>query len=86
MREDKQLFLNKVCEALQNTSAAAPGLGHNGLLEIKYIKKPNGDEFARPVFEDFPDRDDGYYDVNISGDSCIGIWIDLTDKFIRRMW
>lgn len=83
--ENKQEFLNKICEALQMTRAAAPGRNNNGLVAIKYICK-NGDEFARPCFENNPDRDDGYYDVNISGDSCIGIWIDLTNKFIKRMW
>ena len=84
--ENKQEFLNKICEALQMTEAAAPGRGHNGLVAIKYIRKENGDEYASPRFEDNPDRSDGYYDVNISGDSCIGIWIDLTKYFIKRMW
>ena len=86
MRENKQVFLDRICEALQETDAARPFIGRNGLLEIRYILKPNGDEIARPVFEDNPERDDGYYDINISGDSCIGIWYDITKQFIARMW
>ena len=85
MKENKQEFLNQICKALQLTDAAAPGRGYNGLAEIKYIQK-NGREYASPRFENNPERSDGYYDVNITGDSCIGIWIDLTKYFIQRMW
>ena len=83
--ENKQEFLNKICETLQMTRQFKPNVGHNGLVAIKYIRKENGDEFASPRFEDDPDRSDGYYDVNISGDSCIGIWEDLTRRFISKM-
>jgi len=83
--ENKQEFLNKICETLQMTTQFKPNIDHNGLIEIKYIRKENGDEFASPRFEDDPERSDGYYDVNISGDSCIGIWEDLTRRFISKM-
>lgn len=83
--ENKQEFLNKICEALQLTRQFKPNVGHNGLVEIKYIRKANGTEYASPRFEDNPDRSDGYYDVDISGDSCIGIWEDLTRRFISKM-
>ena len=83
--ENKQEFLNKICEALQLSRQFQPGVGRNGLVAIKYIVKANGDEYASPRFEDDPVRDDGYYDVCISGDSCIGIWEDLTRRFIQRM-
>lgn len=83
--ENKQEFLNKICEALQMTRQFKPNVGHNGLVEIKYIRKANGTEYASPRFEDDPDRSDGYYDVDISGDSCIGIWEDLTRRFISKM-
>lgn len=83
--ENKQEFLNKICEALQMTRQFKPNVGHNGLVEIKYIRKANGTEYASPRFEDDPERSDGYYDVNISGDSCIGIWEDLTRRFISKM-
>jgi hypothetical protein len=86
MEENKQEFLNKVCEALQMTGAACPGIGRNGLVAIKYIEREDGREYASPRFENNPDREDGYYDVNITGDSCIGIWIDLTRNFIKKMW
>jgi hypothetical protein len=82
--EDKQKFLDKICEVLQMTDQFRPNVGHNGLVEIRYIQR-NGDEYASPRFEDNPERSDGYYDVNISCDSCIGIWEDITNKFIKRM-
>ena len=83
--ENKQEFLNKICEALQMTRQFKPNAGHNGLVAIKYIHKANGGEFASPRFEDNPERSDGYYDVDISGDSCLGIWEDLTRRFISKM-
>lgn len=84
MKEDKQEILTAICEALRKTSAAGYP-GHNPLAEIRYIQKSNGDEVARPVFEDGAGLN-GYYDVNITGDSGIGMWFDLTSQFIRKVW
>ena len=84
MKENKQAILTAICEALRKTSAAGTP-GHNPLVEIRYIQKSNGDEVARPIFEDGA-GEGGYYDVNISGDSGIGIWLDITSQFIRKAW
>lgn len=79
--ENKQEILNAICAALRTTSALGSG---NAVKEIRYIVKENGDEIARPIFED-GNGESGYYDVNISGDSGMGIWIDITERFVRKM-
>lgn len=90
IEEDKQDILDAICEALRHTSAAGSEIG-NALKEIRYVEEKNGNEYAIPIFEDgtgepneyFPH---GYYAVNISGDSGIGIWMDITNKFVRKTW
>lgn len=86
-RENKQKILNAICEALRTTENLGTG---NALKEIRYVVKENGDEYAVPIFEDgngepcsyFPN---GYYAVNISGSNGVGMWIDITERFVRKM-
>lgn len=80
--ENKQEILTAICEALKKTRAAGTG---NAIKEIRYIQKENGDEIARPIFENGA-GENGYYDVNISGNSGIAIFTDITERFIRVMW
>ena len=82
MREDKQAVCTAICEALRTTANAGSG---NALVEIKYIELPNGDEIARPIFENGT-GEDGWYDVNISGDSGTAIFIDIVNNFVRKVW
>ena len=81
MQENKQEFLNKLCELLRMTRSLGMG---NALKEIRYVKSEYG-EVARPIFEDGTGAD-GCYDVNISGDSCIAILSDVVRQFVRRVW
>ena len=80
--ENKQQICNAICQALRKTDAAG---NNNALTELRYIQKPNGDEIVRPIFENGAGAN-GYYDVNVTGDSGIGIWLDITQQFIRKMW
>lgn len=83
MTENKKEFCNKLCELLRMTT----NLGsekNNPLVELRYIKKDNGDEFVRPLFASDPERSDGYYDVNVTGDNCMGILTDVYTKFIKH--
>lgn len=82
MREDKQAVCTAMCEALRKTVAAGSG---NQLVEIRYIKRPDGSEIARPIFWDGC-GENGYYDVNITCDSGIAIIMDITDKFVKKVW
>ena len=79
--ENKQEFLNKLCELLRMTNAAGTG---NPLKEIRYVKSEYG-EVARPIFESGSGAD-GYYDINIAGDSCIAILSDVVKQFCKKVW
>ena len=80
-KEDKEAFLEELCKLLQMTT----NLGHpngNPLRELRYIKD-GGEEYARPIFED-GGGENGYYDINITGDACMGILNDVYKRFIVR--
>jgi len=80
--ENKQQICNAICQALRKTDAAG---NNNALAELRYIRKNNGDEIVRPVFENGV-GEDGYYDINISGDSGIAIFMDVVNQFVRKVW
>ena len=84
MKENKAEFCKSLCETLRLTSAAGDPLS-NPLVELRYIKKEDGSEIVRPIFEDGTGNS-GYYDVNVSGDSNIGILYDVFNHFIKCMW
>lgn len=81
-KENKAKFLESLKNTLLLTNAAGYG---NPLKELRYIKLDNGDEFVRPIFEDGT-GENGYYDVDISGDSNIGILYDVVKNFCRKVW
>ena len=80
--EDRQEFLNKLTELLRLTRNA--GGDGNPLREIRLIEKPTGD-YARPIFED-GNGENGYYDINITCDSNMGILKDVMNHFITKVW
>lgn len=81
MEENKAVFLNELCELLKKTRALGDPRG-NPLSKIEYVVNENGEEFARPIFEDGTGKD-GWYDVCITGDSCIAILTDLSRFYSR---
>ena len=83
MIENKKEFCDKLCELLRMTSNLGSDV-NNPLIELRYIKKDNGVEIVRPLFTSDPERNDGYYDVNITGDNCMGILSDVYTKFIKH--
>ena len=84
MTENKAEICKAICDTLRLTRAAGSPI-NNPLKEIRYMVNEYGEEIARPIFEDGT-GENGYYDVNISGDSGIGIWIDITRQFVTKMW
>ena len=80
--ENKQEICNAICEALRKTRAAGEG---NALKEIRYFKTDGGDEIARPIFEN-GSGENGFYDVNVTGDSGIAMFMDITDQFVHWVW
>lgn len=83
-RENKQEICNAILKALQTTRAAGTE-GCNPLVEFKYFVKENGMEIVRPIFEDGT-GENGCYDVNVSCDSGIAMFMDITQHFIRFIW
>lgn len=82
--ENKQEFCNKLCEALMETSAAGSPT-NNPLVELRYMQLENGDEIVRPIFANGI-GENGWYDVNVTGDSCIAMFMDIDRQFVRKMW
>lgn len=82
--EDKKAVCDAMCEALRKTSAAGNPI-NNALVELRYIEFDDGREIVRPIFKDGC-GENGYYDINVSGDSGIGIILDIERQFIRKMW
>jgi hypothetical protein len=86
--EDKQKICNAFCETLRLTRAAGSPT-NNPLIELKYITKEEGgrfDETVRPIFADHCGEAMKYYDVNVSGDSGIGMIIDIMNQFVTKVW
>lgn len=81
MREDKQKIMDALCETLRLTRNAGDSEG-NALAQLLYIPEK---QIVRPIFEDGTGKD-GYYDVNVAGDSGTAMITDVATQFIRKMW
>lgn len=84
MKENKAEFCNALCELLRMTNCAGSPQ-NNPLVELRYIEGEHGRETVRPIFAD-GNGSTGYYDVNVSGDSNMGILLDVMKHFVRRVW
>ena len=85
--ENKANICRAICDALNMTSKFGFG---NALKEIRYVKEEDGEEWAIPVFENGNGEPNenwthGYYGVRITADSGVGIWLDITEHFVRKM-
>lgn len=78
--ENIQNTMNLLCKTLQTTRMFDPTVG-NGLKELKVTADG---KFVRPVFMDGA-GEDGYYDVNIEGDSTLGAVQDVMKRFVNKM-
>lgn len=84
--EDKQKMLDKMCEAIMEMRANG-SKEHNHIIKLEWMhrgewgeswcrKFPPGD-YVRIIWSENPDRTDGYYDVYVDGDSCMGMFDDV---------
>ena len=80
--EDKQLFLNKLVEALQETEVFGD-TRNNMLVELRYLRDEHNNEIVRPILADGTGSD-GWYDINVNLDSCTGMLNDISKQFISR--
>lgn len=80
-RENKQEICNALCETLRLTTNAGTG---NALVELRFIDEGYR-QTVRPIFED-GNGENGWYDVNVSGDSGTAMIIDIVNHFVREVW
>ena len=83
--ENKKDFCEKLCLLLRETEHFG-SLDNNPLAELRYKMCKNGDEFVIPVFTNGsgePNRNypNGYYAINVTGDSNIAILTDVVNHF-----
>ena len=78
-KEDKQAICNALCDTLRLTSN---GGTDNSLARLIYMPD---EEKVRPVFTDGTGQN-GYYDINVAGDSGTSMIVDIANQFIKRMW
>ena len=88
--EDKQKICNHMLRALRATRAA--GVDEwNSVVALHYVKEDDGEEWVIPEFRDgngAPNQfwPHGYYGFRVTGDSGIGMILDIERQFIRKVW
>ena len=92
IKENKQAMLDKMCEAIMEMCANGSE-EHNHIIGLRLFHRDEyehtwcGDfqsgDYVRIVWSEHPERDDGYYDVYVDGDSAFGMFEDVWKK-VRR--
>ena len=90
MRDNERIQAEEVLKHLQailDVTKASGSEEHNHIQELRLIDRKGCKDmfgrpkidglFVRPIWSDDPDRDDGYYDINVEGDSPWGIVVDV---------
>ena len=90
--ENKQKMLDHLCAAIMETQANGTER-QNHIVALKLIRRDETERtwcgdfekgwYVRVVWSDDPDRSDGYYDIDVTGDSGFGMLDDVW-KFISR--
>ena len=86
VKENEQAMLNHMCAAIMEMRVNGSEK-YNHICELKLIDIPEPiqrwwgwqrkGKWVRIVWSDSPERDDGYYDVYVDGDSAWGMFIDV---------
>jgi len=80
-KEDMQKCLDYLCKAIMETRANGSE-ENNHIQELRLIEAADSKEpiayerVVRPIWSDNPERNDGYYDINVTGDSA---WAMIKD-------
>ena len=82
-KEDRQKCLDYLCKAIMETCANGSEQ-HNHVQELRLLERKDNpnlryDTVVRPIWSDNPERNDGYYDINVSGDSAWGMIKDVVN-------
>ena len=90
--ENKQHMLDFMLGAIQEMRANGTA-GNNPIIGLKLITREKDEQtmfghfragdYVRIQFERNPERDDGYYDVYVDGDSCYGLFEDVWNRVKR---
>lgn len=85
-REIGQQALDLLAQIFELTGASGKA-PNNRVINLKLIDRKGGTDmfgnplrdglFVRPVWSDDPERDDGYYDICVNGDSPWGMIYDV---------
>ncbi len=73
--ENKQKCLDYLCKAIMETRANGSE-NNNHIQELRYLdgqtcnQELRFEQVVRPVWSNNPERSDGYYDINVTGDSA----------------
>lgn len=93
-REIGQKALDLLTQIIEVTGASGKA-PHNHIIGFKLIdrkdciglygnKLPDG-MYVRPIWSDNPDRSDGYYDINVNGDSPWGAVCDVLKELQYKL-
>lgn len=87
--ENKQAMLDYLCKSIMEMRVNGSE-EYNHICGLKLFKRetpektwcryfPAGD-YVRIIWSDDPERNDGYYDVYVDGDSAWGMFLDVTKR------
>ena len=92
IKENKQAMLDHMCAAIMEMRANGRE-EDNHIIGLKLFKREKPEEtwcghftegeYVRVIWSDNPDRNDGYYDIYVDGDSALGIFHDVW-KFVGK--
>jgi len=88
--EDKQKCLDYLCKAIMETRANGSEK-NNHIQELRLIDIKDSedslayDQVVRPIWSDNPERNDGYYDINVSGDSAWAMILDVINDLKKTL-
>lgn len=95
MREREQKETIEVLKHLQgilDVTRVTGSAEHNHIQELRLIERKGCKDmfgrplvdgwYVRPIWSDTPERNDGYYDIYVEGDSPWGVAIDVM-KWLR---
>ena len=97
MNEREQRETVEVLKHLQgilDVTRASGSAEHNHIQELRLIERKGcknmfGEPlmdgwYVRPIWSDNPERNDGYYDINVNGDSPWAVTIDVIKALRAR--
>ncbi len=93
--ENIQKMLDSLAESIRETRASGSE-DNNPLEKLVLIHRDNDEhtwcgnfykgDYVRLVWKDYPDRNDGYYDIWVEGESGISIIYSVVGYLKKNIW